>query len=100
MMINDHKSGKRLDRRILSQKEELTHQKFDQFSLRTLRKSLITFDNSIEIWLAEVARASRPPVVPRGNSFPQARVAHERRRSLSFSNHPDFVLNDQIIMAI
>jgi hypothetical protein len=59
-MINDHKSGKRLDRQIFSQKEELTYGKFDQFSLRILGKSLITFDNSTEIWLAEVARASRP----------------------------------------
>jgi hypothetical protein len=34
-----------------------------------LPKSLIGFDHSIEIWLAEVARVSRPPVVPRGNGF-------------------------------
>jgi hypothetical protein len=34
-----------------------------------LPKRLIGFDHSIEIWLAEVARAFRPPVAPRGNNF-------------------------------
>jgi hypothetical protein len=83
-----------------SQKEKLTHRKINQFSLRTLGKSLITFDNYIENWLAEVARVSRPPVVPRGNSFYRARVAHESWRSLSFSNHPNFVFNDRIAITI
>jgi hypothetical protein len=34
-----------------------------------LPKSLIRFDHSIEIWLAEVARVSRAPAVPRWNDF-------------------------------
>jgi hypothetical protein len=34
-----------------------------------LPKSLIGFNHLIEIWLAEVTRVSRPPVVPRGNNF-------------------------------
>jgi hypothetical protein len=56
--------------------------------------------SSIEIWLAEVARVSRPPVVPRGNGFPHASAAHKRWRGLSFSNHSNFVFNDQIVMSI
>jgi hypothetical protein len=34
-----------------------------------LPKSLIGFDHSIEISLAEVTRVSRAPVVPRRNNF-------------------------------
>jgi hypothetical protein len=34
-----------------------------------LPKSLIGFDHSTEIWLAEIARVSRRPVVPRGNNI-------------------------------
>jgi hypothetical protein len=34
-----------------------------------LSTSLIGFDHSIEISLAEIARVSRPPVVPRGHNF-------------------------------
>jgi hypothetical protein len=32
-------------------------------------KGWLPVENSIEIWLVEVARVSRPPVVPRRNNF-------------------------------
>jgi hypothetical protein len=48
-----------------------------------LPKSLIGFDHSIEIWLAEVARVSRPLWPQEGITLPNARVAHEMWCSLS-----------------
>jgi hypothetical protein len=39
-----------------------------------LPKSLIGFDHSIEIWLAEVARESRPLVLAKMNDFAKRKV--------------------------
>jgi hypothetical protein len=64
-----------------------------------LRKGLIGFDHSIEIWLAEVTRVSRPPVVPRANNFakrkggPRSVVQLVARRKWTFCDRgSDWIL--------
>jgi hypothetical protein len=47
MIINDQKSGNDWTGGFFLKKKELTHQKFDQFSLRRLGKSFTWIDNSI-----------------------------------------------------
>jgi hypothetical protein len=66
-----------------SPKEEVTHRKPGQSSLRTLGKSSIPVHNSIEICLAAVAGVSRPPWSGGGIILPHARVAQEMWRSMS-----------------
>jgi hypothetical protein len=49
-----------------------------------LPKSLIGFDHSIEIWLAEVTQVSRPHVVPRGNNFAKRKGGPRNAMQLVF----------------
>jgi hypothetical protein len=66
-----------------SQKDEVTHMKFNQFSLGTLGNRFITSDNSIEIWPGQIAQVSRRIRLPNENVFAIERTVHLTQRRLS-----------------